>query len=129
MHFCALMQKPPFFKYLAAFYILLCTAYTTIAQNKSGSDKKGTITGKVLDIVSKSSIEYASIAVYSPASKKPLNGTTSDAHGNFSIAGLDTGGYRVVIDFIGYQADTINTFISAKKLVVKLEDILLSKKS
>ncbi|MFT3937080.1 MAG: outer membrane beta-barrel family protein [Chitinophagaceae bacterium] len=114
---------------MTLFYVLVFTANTIIAQTKPAQDKKGTITGKVLDVVSKSSIEYASIAVYAPAEKKPLNGTTTDVRGNFSIAGLDSGGYRLVVDFIGYETDTISIFISSKKWTVKLDDILLSKKS
>ncbi|MEO5594413.1 MAG: TonB-dependent receptor [Chitinophagaceae bacterium] len=123
------MQKHFLPKYCATIFILLLTGYITIAQTKPFTGKKGVISGKVMDIVSKSSIEYASIAVFTVGSKKPVNGATSDIKGVFSIGGLDTGSYHIVIDFIGYQADTIHTTITSKQMTLKLHDILLTKKS
>ena len=127
-HFCSLMQKHFLPKYFTALYILMVTGYITVAQTKT-PDKKGIISGKVMDVISKTSIEYASIAVFTNGSKKPVNGSTSDIRGVFSIAGLDTGSYRIVIDFIGYQADTLSARITNKQLTVKLDDIMLAKKS
>ncbi|HTE10667.1 MAG TPA: carboxypeptidase-like regulatory domain-containing protein, partial [Chitinophagaceae bacterium] len=122
------MQKHFLPKYFTALSILLVTGYITIAQTKT-PDKKGIISGKVMDVISKTSIEYASIAVFTNGSKKPVNGSTSDIRGVFSIAGLDTGSYRIVVDFIGYMADTLTVRITTKQQSVKLDDILLAKKS
>ena len=100
-----------------------------LAQTKAVPEKKGIVSGKVLDIISNAPVEYASIAVFAYGSKKPVNGATTDIRGVFSIGGLDTGAYRIVVDFIGYQPDTLNAIISSKAMSVKLDNILLAKKS
>ena len=123
------MRKLQLLKYLTAFYLLLLIGVTAVAQTKSQPDKKGNISGKVIDEISKSTIEYASIAVYAYGNKKPVNGATTDIKGNFSIGGLDSGSYKIVIDFIGYQSDTFNAFISSKQMAVKLGEVMLAKKS
>jgi len=109
--------------------LVLSTAIVSFAQTKSPAEKKGLISGKVMDMVSKTAVEYASIAVYAHENKKPINGATTDTRGNFTVTGLDTGSYRIVIDFIGYQADTLNARLGSKQMAIKLEDILLAKKS
>ena len=116
-------------KRFMAFCILLFTGYTILAQTKTPVDKKGIISGKVTDLLSKSVIEYASVAVFTKEGKRPVNGATTDTKGVFTVSGLDTGSYRVVIDFIGYQPDTVIATISSKQMAVKLPEMQLTKKS
>ncbi|MEP6750801.1 MAG: TonB-dependent receptor [Bacteroidota bacterium] len=104
----------------------MCVA---VGQTKTTAGKRGTVSGKVVDAISKTPVEYSSVSIFTGDSKRPVNGTTTDIKGNFSIADLDTGSYRVVIDFIGYQADTIAVIIGSKSMTARLNDITLTKKS
>jgi ferric enterobactin receptor len=123
------MNRHFFTQYIFSFIVLLLTANTSFAQTKSSGNKKGTVSGKVTDAISKAPIEYASIAVFIVGSKKPVNGATSDIRGSFFISDLDTGNYRIVTDFIGYQPDTVSVQINNKTTAVRLDNILLSKKA
>lgn len=119
-------MKKHFFICLA---VLLLPATAMLAQEQAPATKKASLLGKVSDASSKLPVEYASVAVFTSSSKKPVNGTTTNNKGLFSIAGLDTGSYRIVVDFIGYGADTIVTRITNKQLIVRLNDIQLEKKA
>ena len=116
-------------KHFTAFCIVLFTGYTIVAQTKPATDKKGIIYGKVTDLLSKAVVEYASVAVFTKEGKRPVNGATTDTKGSFTVSGLDTGSYRIVVDFIGYQPDTITASISGKQMTVKLPEVQLAKKS
>ena len=116
-------------KHFTAFCIVLFTSYTIVAQTKPATDKKGIIYGKVTDLLSKAVVEYASVAVFTKEGKRPVNGATTDTKGSFTVSGLDTGSYRIVVDFIGYQPDTITASISGKQMTVKLPEVQLAKKS
>ncbi len=123
------MFKKSLQKYFIAIVLLLLTCFNVFSQSKISGDKKGTVTGKVTDAISTTPIEYASIAVYTSTNKKPINGATSDIRGVFSISDLDTGSYRMITDFIGYQPDTLQFNISSRDMTVKLDNIQLSKKA
>ena len=123
------MLKHCFQKYFTAILLLLLTGYSSLAQAKESNNKKGSVSGKVTDVISKTPIEYASIAVYTMGNKKPVNGAATDIRGSFTISDLDTGSYRIVTDFIGYQADTVAVQITNKAMNIKLDNILLSKKA
>ncbi|MBW4891063.1 TonB-dependent receptor [Mucilaginibacter sp. HMF5004] len=85
---------------------------------------KGKISGKITDATNKAPIEYATIAVYKQGSKTPINGSTSDTKGNFSVTNLPYGEYQVAVDFIGYQHYVIDHIIlSAAKATVVLNNI------
>jgi outer membrane receptor protein involved in Fe transport len=88
---------------------------------------KGKITGKVTDGATKTPVEYATIAVYKQGSKTPVNGSTSDTKGLFTISNLPYGEYEVAVDFIGYQHYVIDhVIISGAKTVVVLNNIVIT---
>jgi ferric enterobactin receptor len=127
--FAACMQKHLPLKHLTVFSILLVTGFITVAQTGTTVSKKGIVSGKVTDAISKVPIDYASVSIFTNGSKKPVNGGTTDNKGVFSIDDIDTGSYKLVIDFIGYQPDTVSIVINNKMTIVKLNDIVLSKKA
>ncbi len=53
------------------------------------------IKGRILDSLSKTPIEYASIGVFQSSNSKVVNGVISDAGGKFAITGLKAGNYNV----------------------------------
>lgn len=104
------------------FAIIFCSLSLSAQQPAAGN---GRITGKVLDSLSGSPIEYATITLYAAGSPKPLNGTTTNNKGVFTLDGVKPGNYRLEAGFIGYQSRT-TTILITKNL--NLNDILLSKK-
>ena len=63
----------------------------------------GKITGLLIDSTSGKPVEFATVALISTKTNKPIDGTTSDAKGNFSMTKLAPGDYRLQYSFIGYK--------------------------
>ena len=76
---------------------LVCCGVQSFAQSK------GTVKGKVLDSLSASPLGYTSIAVYSVAEKKLINGNISNDKGDFSID-VPYGKFYAEVNFVGFKA-------------------------
>ena len=63
---------------------------------------KAVVKGKVLDSLSATPLGYTSIAVYSAAEKKLINGNISDDKGDFTID-VPYGRYYAEINFVGFR--------------------------
>lgn len=74
----------------------------------SGSNIVGKITGKVIDSVTMTPVEFATIALRRSGFDQDIDGTISDAQGNFEIANLKPGTYDVNITFIGYNSRKVS---------------------
>ena len=103
--------------------ILVCTN----AQKKQSDYLHSSITGKVADSLNKMPVEYATITLYKQGEKKAINGTVTDHDGNFTMAGMPTGKFRAVIEFIGYKPFAINNISVQQNAVADLKTIFLSK--
>ncbi|WP_234733842.1 TonB-dependent receptor domain-containing protein [Tellurirhabdus bombi] len=68
----------------------------------------GKITGILMDSTTKKPVEYATVALINTATNKPIDGTTADEKGRFSLTKLAPGSYRLQYSFIGYQAKNSN---------------------
>ncbi len=123
------MRKHTYAKYLAVFQLFLLLGFLANAQADAPEIKKPGISGRVTDAVSKAPVEYASIALFANGNKKPVNGTTTNNKGFFNMTDLDTGSYQIIVDFIGYEPDTLTAKISSKQAALRLKDILLIKKA
>ncbi|MCF8354112.1 MAG: TonB-dependent receptor [Melioribacteraceae bacterium] len=77
-------------------FILLMISFTVSAQNRGGS-----ITGKVIDKITKESLPGVNIIVVGTA-----YGTATDLDGQFSIDDLPVGLYQLKASFIGYDPIT-----------------------
>ena len=106
-------------------YFLLCSIL--FAFGLSASAQKGRISGKITDGATHTPVEYATIAVFKTGSKTPVNGTTSDTKGNFTIGNLPMGEYLISVDFIGYQHYEVDhVTIAGPKTSVILNDIVIA---
>ena len=85
---------------------------------------KGKVSGVVLDESNQMPIEFATVALTTPESDRPIDGTVCDAKGKFVIKGLTNGKYQLIISFIGFENKTISFEILEDK-DVDLETILL----
>ena len=99
------------------------------AQSPINFEKGPKITGKVLDSLSKSAIEYATITLFAEGNKKPVNGTTTDSSGLFSLSGLKPENYSVLIESIGYHPHRFNHIAISKSAGFDFGTITLSKGS
>ena len=98
------------------------------AQNVGKEAGSGKITGKITDSTSKKPMEYATITLTRKGSKKPFTGSTSNASGLFTLTGIDTGSYAILIESIGYQSFTIDKISIAKKnAAIDLKSISMQK--
>jgi outer membrane receptor protein involved in Fe transport len=86
-------------RFAAGLIIIFIGMLNAFAQN-------GRISGTVVDGETGERIPYVTIAVYGENGGAPLQGTASDEKGDFTMAGLETGKYRLAISFIGYETDS-----------------------
>jgi len=112
------------FGFLISLLFLFSVAYS----QQEKPEGKFTLTGKVLDSLTNSPLEYATVTLYLPGQKKVVNGGTTDQSGAFSITGLFAGDYNAVIEFIGYSAVKRTVHFSHNHDLVDLKNILLIKK-
>lgn len=94
----------------------------SINEKKSG----GKIIGRVYDRESKHSIEYANIVLLSPTDSSLVNGTVTDAAGNFTLDDIPIGKYILEVRFIGYKSEKFNINISSSSTTINLGDIFIS---
>ena len=78
--------------------LLLAVSGAGIAQSKTNTK----ITGRVMDAATQKPVEYASIAITDKRSKI-VNGSVTDAKGQFEVLNVQAGIYSISIDFIGYK--------------------------
>ncbi|WP_266365912.1 TonB-dependent receptor domain-containing protein [Tellurirhabdus rosea] len=74
----------------------------------------GKISGVLLDEASGKPVEYATVALISKATGKPIDGTTSDERGQFSLTRVAPGAYKIQATFLGYQNKEVDNLTIAK---------------
>ncbi len=118
------------FTIVVSFLFLFFFVLHSFSQNISGKSG-GSISGNLIDSISQTSIEYATISVFEKGSKKPLNGVITDQKGNFVLSGLKLGiSYKIQVDFLGFRTliiDGIN--LSQQKSNIPLGILKLSSQS
>ncbi|MBC5772874.1 TonB-dependent receptor [Pontibacter sp. KCTC 32443] len=68
------------------------------------------ISGVVVDADSKNAVEFATVAMISVSTGKPIDGTMADEKGRFTLSKVAAGKYRLLVSFIGYQQKTLSDF-------------------
>jgi outer membrane receptor protein involved in Fe transport len=110
-------------KRIGLFIFFACLFAVANAQTQVGNS----ITGTVLDAASKAPLEYGTVTIFKKGSKKPVNGTTTDKAGNFTLNDIPSGIYTIVFENIGYSAVTMNDVdLTKKDAIVNLKNILLN---
>ena len=84
------------------------------------------ITGIVLDSTAAKGVDFATIALISKATDKPIDGASADEKGAFVIEKVAEGKYKIVVSFIGYNDKTIDNVVVEKGKDVKLGVIRLA---
>lgn len=83
-------------------HILLSISFVLLSNLQSLAQGKAVVKGRVLDSLSATPLSYTSIAVYSLAEKKLVNGNISNDAGNFTID-VPYGKYYAEINFVGFR--------------------------
>src|SRR5260370_27420439 len=100
------------------------------ATTAANAGNKYKITGRIIDSVSQSPVEYATITLYAQHNTRPVNGITTGPKGTFALEALAPGNYTLTIDFIGYQPRSFGPLTLGDKLpALSLGNILLAKKA
>jgi hypothetical protein len=86
----------------------------------------GSISGKVIDSLTKQGVYFSTISIFKQGSASPFNGTTADQNGLFKIENLPGGTYHVKFEFVGYKSKSINISITPTNNGINLENILLA---
>ncbi|MFZ1676324.1 MAG: TonB-dependent receptor [Saprospiraceae bacterium] len=96
----------------------------------NGSPILGSISGTLLDSLTREPIDYASVGIIDDLSGKIINGGISDQRGIFRISELPIGTYTVQISFIGYRLRTLEDIqLSPKRPDADLGKIILTPES
>jgi hypothetical protein len=109
-----------FIRTISLLLIGLLASYAAAAQEITG-----TLTGAVLDSVSRQPVAYATVALLPNAPvDKPFTGTTTDAQGLFAFTKLAAGAFRLHVSFVGYRAHLQTVTVTTA--TTKLPPILLA---
>ncbi len=68
---------------------------------------KYAISGRIVDSATKEPLEYAAVSVFLTGKADVVNGMMTDNKGKFAIDGLDTGTYRIKVDYMGYRTKIV----------------------
>jgi ferric enterobactin receptor len=96
--------------------------------NLNGDIPKGNskVFGYIINEAVSKAVEYASVALYNKATKKPVDGTMADEKGKFSMNKVAPGQYYLMISFIGFENKTVDSITVEKSKDVDLGVIKLT---
>jgi hypothetical protein len=108
-------------KALPLLFGLIALSSFVIAQNP------GSVKGKLVDTAARQNLSEATVSVISLNDSSLVAYTLSNKQGSFEIKGLDSGDYRIVISFQGYQTFNKKFSINASKKFADLGEIKMEK--
>jgi len=85
----------------------------------------GQVKGRVIDGINATTIENATIAVYSQPDSSIITGAATDLNGEFIISDLLAGVYTLTATFVGYMAKSFSFSLSDDDPVFDVGDIAL----
>ncbi|WP_266365137.1 TonB-dependent receptor domain-containing protein [Tellurirhabdus rosea] len=94
--------------------------------NDNAPRGNGKITGTLVDSTSSKPVEFATVALIDPKTKKPIDGTTTDDKGRFTLSKLANGEYRVQFTFIGYRVKEVGPVTIQRGADINLGNVTIS---
>ena len=85
----------------------------------------GKITGVLIDSTSKKPVEFAALSLVDIKTNNPIDGTTTDEKGEFTLTKVASGNFKILISFIGYKTKTINNVKIDRKTELNLGTVTL----
>jgi outer membrane receptor protein involved in Fe transport len=118
------IHLPPEFKQIAMktfLRIIFIFSFSTIAFISKASESEAglpgnKISGKIIDKLSGTPMEYVSVALYHTADSTLVGGTITDPEGTFTIEKIDEGSYYLLASFVGYDNKRISELSISKKV-------------
>lgn len=85
----------------------------------------GKISGIIVDSISKKPVEFAAISIVEIKSNRPIDGTTTDEKGNFTLSKVAQGDYKLLMSFIGYKMKQLGNIKIERKTEIDLGQVVL----
>ena len=73
----------------------------------------GTVSGIVIDSVTKKPVDYATVSLFKAGATTPFSGGLSDEKGAFRITNVPAGTYRLQVNYIGYDVKNVGGLVLA----------------
>lgn len=105
------------------FLVMWCASLAAFSQSA------GTIKGKLLDTITRQDLTDATISVLLAKDSTPVSFTVADNKGAFVVKDLDTGQYRLLISFQGFQPLSKNFSITKDIKSIDFGTIYMDNKS
>ena len=109
-------------KTLPILIALLCLGGVALAQTPIGS-----VRGKLIDTSARQMLATATVSVLNRTDSSLVSYTLSNKQGQFEIKELDTGSYRILVSFQGYQPFDKNFSITPTRRSVDFGEIKMQK--
>jgi hypothetical protein len=92
-----------------------------------GQNPLGSVRGRVVDTAANQPLTQATISVITLKDSSLVSYTLSNKQGGFELKALDTGDYRIIISFQGFQSFSKNFSIAKNKKIADLGEIRMDK--
>ncbi len=109
--------------------ILLFFCNVSVAQQQQGISTKTTISGGVYDANDGSPIIYANVVLLNAKDSSLVRGTTTDENGKFILGSITSGSFLLDVQFVGYEKQRLNIFVSSSNKKIDLGRINLKPSS
>ncbi len=106
-----LAMKNMISRFLSLFIVLALYSGISFAQTFN-------LSGRVIDANDTSSLIGVTVALIGTSDSNIINGTATDASGNFQISGIAKGDYRLKIDYLGYKSITRPVHVIAEDVSI-----------
>lgn len=107
------------------FFLLISSG--VFAQNNTGLTR--TVKGKTVDDKTNIALDFATVTLFKANSEKPLMAAQTDLNGNFAFQNIESGSYKLTINFLGYETYTRNFQVGSQQKVVNLGNLKLKQSS
>jgi hypothetical protein len=112
-------------KILTLIVLLTTLSVTGLAQKRV----KGTIKGKLVDTLYKETLSEATVTILNPVDSSVVTFSISNSKGEFEIRDLDSGNYRLMVTFQGYNPYSQRFTISSQLPAIDLGNVYMEKRN
>ncbi|TFZ67531.1 TonB-dependent receptor [Hymenobacter sp. UV11] len=102
----SLVKTTTHWRLAALLLLLLCLRGPVAAQVPTPPAATGSLTGTVLDSLSRQPVAYATVVLLPPTGDKPITGVAADDQGHFNLPKLAAGAFRLRASYVGYGTRT-----------------------
>ncbi len=113
------------------FIFIFFNSLSLFAQNNTGLTVKKSISikGKAVDEKTNAPLDFASVALFKSTGDKPLVAAQTDLNGNFTFQNIETGNYKLTINFLGYTPLSKSFQVNSLQKDINLGNLKLKQSS